>query len=380
MLLKNVIGQEHAKKGLLDMYQSGHLPHALLLVGDEGYGGLPLAWAFIQYVLCEQKQASDACGICPNCSKISKWEHADVHLSFPSIKLSSDKKNLSKYHIDSFKEFVAQTPYGTCYDWLQFIDADNKQGNISKDECDEIIHQMSLKSYEGGIKVQVIWLPEYLGKEGNRLLKLIEEPPADTLFVLIANNKEEVMPTIVSRTQVIPLVPIPAKQLYEELIQKGVADPSAASQIAQIAKGSYAEALHLAKQLDNDLFTDLRNWFNALFAKKGADIVSFVEEYAKKGREQQKNFLHYVIAILEQAIKARYVPENHLSLPASEKQFVVKLAGMQLSIDQLQQMIKEINDTQYAIERNAHSKTQLHALSISLQFIIQNRKWMGSVY
>lgn len=380
MFLKNVIGQEHAKKGLLDMYQRGHLPHALLLVGKEGYGGLPLAWAFIQYIMCEHKLPTDACGACPNCSKISKWEHADVHISFPSIKLSSDKKNVSKYHIDSFKEFVAQTPYGTCYDWLQFIDADNKQGNISKDECDEIIHQMSLKSYEGGLKVQVIWLPEYLGKEGNRLLKLIEEPPADTLFILITSAKEEVMPTIVSRTQVVPLVPIPANYLYEELVHKGITDPTAAAQIAQIAKGSYAEALHLAKQLDNDLFADLRNWFNALFAKKGAEIISFVEEYAKKGREQQKNFLHYVITILEQAIKARYLTPSHVNLPDAEKQFVLKLASMQLDMDQLQQMIKEINDAQYAIERNAHSKTQLHALSISLQFIIQNRKWMGNVY
>ena len=188
MLFSNVVGQQAAKEGLLKMWHNNVFPHALLISGEEGTGGLPMALALAQYIFCENKTASDACGKCAGCSKAAKLEHADLHMSFPSIPPKPGVKAMSRLFITEFREFIQQTPYGTTYDWLQHINAENKQGNITAEECREIIDTLNLKSYEGGKKVQIIWRPEYLGKEGNILLKLIEEPPRDTILILIAES------------------------------------------------------------------------------------------------------------------------------------------------------------------------------------------------
>ena len=374
MLLSQVVGQTAAKEGLVSMYKNNHLPHALLFLGREGMGGLPLALAFTQFVFCTNKFNGDACGVCSDCLKIARLEHADLHLSFPSIAPKPGTKAMSRHFIQEFREFVAQTPYGTTFDWLQFINAENKQGNITAEECREIIDNLNLKSYEGGKKVQLIWRPEYLGKEGNILLKLIEEPPADTLLILIAENAEEILPTILSRTQTIRLAPIHAADIAQGLTDRSLADSKKASQIAHIADGSFTEALKLVRHAENDLFPEVRRWFNALFTGNGLEVAKFTDDWSKTGREQQKNFLQYVIQLLEQTIRTRYLPELPPTLPEDEAQFVRKLASQQIQLEQIQKMVKRISDTIYFIERNAHSKTQLHVLSIQLIHIIQNRE------
>jgi DNA polymerase-3 subunit delta' len=373
MLLSQVIGQQTAKEGLLNMYNSGHFPHALLLAGQEGTGGLPLALALAQYIFCQNKTGKDACGQCAQCSKVSKLEHADLHISYPSISPKPGTKAMSRYYISEFREFVGQTPYSSTYDWLQFINAENKQGNITAEECREIIDTLNLKSYEGGKKVLIMWRPEYLGKEGNILLKLIEEPPADTLLIFIAEDVDDILPTILSRTQIVRLAPISATEIADALLHRSLTDQKKAIQVGHMANGSYAEALRLVQHADNDLFPDVRNWFNALFTGNGVAIAKFAEEWSKAGREQQKNFLHYVVQLLEHAIRARYMPGQQLALPNEEAQFTQKLAAMKLGFESITQMVQYITDTIYHIERNAHSKTQLHALSLKLVYTIQGR-------
>lgn len=374
MQFSSVVGQSAAKQGLINMYESGHFPHALLLSGNEGTGGLPFALALAQYIFCEAPTATDSCGQCPNCQKVSKLEHADLHLSFPSIPPKAGTKAMSRHYMADFREFVKQTPYGTTYDWLQFINAENKQGNLTAEECREIIDTLNLKSYEGGKKVQIIWRPEYLGKEGNILLKLIEEPPADTILILVAEAAEDILPTILSRTQNVKLIPLGAKDIADVLVQRGLADERNALQIGHLANGSFTEALRLLQHTQNDLFPDVRNWFNALFTNNGIAIAKFADEWSKSGREQQKNFLQYVINLLEHAIRSRYLPQISPALPQEEALFAQKLAVMKISFDALQQMTEMISKTIYYIERNAHSKTQLHTLSVKLVYIIQGRK------
>jgi DNA polymerase-3 subunit delta' len=346
-------------------------PHALLIVGAEGAGGLPLALALAQYIFCEQKGETDACGKCPGCSKAARLEHADLHLSFPSIPPKAGAKAMSRYYIQEFREFVRQTPYGSTYDWLQHISAENKQGNITAEECRDIIDALNLKSYEGGKKVLLMWRPEYLGKEGNILLKLIEEPPADTIIILVAENTEDILPTIRSRTQDVRLAPIAAADIALALTTRSLTDPARASQVAHIAMGSYTEALRLVRNADNDLFPEVRNLFNSLFTNNGLGLGKFAEEWSKAGREQQKNFLHYLIQLLEQAVRVRYRPDVLNSLPEGEAQFVKKLADTKVSYEGFGQMSAAISDTIFYIERNAHSKTQLHALAIRLHYIIR---------
>lgn len=370
MLFKNIPGQQLAKQGLLNMWQHNHFPHALMIAGRDGLGGLPMALATAQYLLCEQKGEIDACGICPSCQKVQKMEHADLHISFPSISPKPGTKAMSKHFLKEFREFVSQTPFGSTYSWLQFINAENKQGNITAEECREIIDTLNLKSYEGHGKVQIIWRPEYLGKEGNILLKLIEEPPANTHLILVAENPEEVLGTILSRTQMIRLAPLSATEMAQELMNRDLADEQKANQIGLLAHGSYAEALRLLQHADNDLFPEVRRWFNALFTNNGVVITKFAEDWSKSGREQQKNFLQYNIQLIEQAIRVRYLPQHAEGLPEAERDFVVKLAAMKLSADTFNNMVKEITDTIHYIERNAHSKTQLHALCIRLTYHI----------
>lgn len=373
MLFRNVVGQQAAKSGLLKMWHHDHLPHALLLAGAEGTGGLPLALALAQFVFCTDRSETDSCGVCADCQKISRLEHADLHLSFPSIPPKPGTKAMSRYYIKEFREFIAQTPYGTTYDWLQFISAENKQGNITAEECREIIDTLNLKSYEGGKKVQIIWRPEYLGKEGNILLKLIEEPPADTLMILVAEQTDDILPTILSRTQIVRLAPIPLRDIAQALTKRGLTDERRATQAAHVANGSYTEALRVVRHAENDLFPEVRNWFNVVFTNNGLGIAKFAEEWSKSGREQQKNFLHYVIQLLEQTIRVRYVPQVPPPLSQEETQFVQRLAGQRISFEAIEQMIGHISQTIYYIERNAHSRTQLHVLSIKMVQAVQNR-------
>lgn len=374
MLFADIPGQKTAKQGLLGMWQNNHFPHALLLAGNEGVGGLAMALALARYIFCENKQENDACGVCSSCSKVQRLEHADLHLAFPTISPKPGTKAMSKYYMQDFREFVKQTPYSSAFDWLQFINAENKQGNITAEECREIIDTLNLKSYEGGAKVQIIWRPEYLGKEGNILLKLIEEPPANTYLILVAEQTEDILATILSRTQTVRLAPIGPADMGAVLHKKGLADDKRALQIGHMANGSYAEALRLLQHAENDLFPEVRNWFNALFTNNGLAITKFADTWSKAGREQQKNFLQYIVQLLEQTLRMRYLPEHPPVLPDGEADFVRKLAGMNISHEIINQMVKEITDTTYHIERNAHSKTQLHVLSVKMVYIITNRQ------
>ena len=373
MLFSKVVGQTIAKDAFLNMWHTNHLPHALLLLGKEGTGGLPMALAMAQYVFCENKHNNESCGKCANCHKVGKLEHADLHLTFPTIPPKPMVKAMSRHFISQFREFVHQTPYGTTYSWLQYIDAENKQGNITADECREIIDVLNLKSYEGGKKIHIIWRPEYLGKEGNILLKLVEEPPNDTFIILVAENTEDILPTILSRTQSIKLAPVSVKDIADGLVQRSHADPKQAAQVAHMANGSYAEALRLLKHTENDLFEPVRNWFNALFTVNGQGISKFAEDWSKAGREQQKNLLQYVIQLLEQAIRTQYMPDVDPALPAEEAAFVRKLASMQIQLDILSNLVNDITQTIYFIERNAHSRTQLHALSLRMVYALKKR-------
>lgn len=373
MLFSEVVGQQDAKSHLLGMWQQNHLPHGLLICGQEGSGGLPLALALAQYLLCEDKGSSEACGHCPNCSKVAKMEHADLHFSFPTIK-DGDKKReaLSNNYLKEFRKFVKSQPYGTAFEWLQYIHAENKQGNITAEECRVVIEKLNLKAYEGGLKIMIMWRPEYLGKEGNILLKLIEEPPNDTIIILVAEAVENILPTILSRVQLIKLPPTKAADIQNILMEQHQVEAVKAKQIAMMADGSFTEALSLLQHIENDLFPMARQWFNMLFTNNGIGISKFVDDLSKTGREPQKNFLLYVEHLLEATIRQRYT--GHCKLANEELTFVQKLAATNLSFEAIQEMIEGLNKTGYYIQRNANAKIQLQALSIKMMYAIQNKK------
>ena len=219
MLFKEIIGQIETKKQLVELIQHNRLSHALLFLGKEGNGSLQLAVGLAQYLTCEkvnqkvkdqnsevslfgeepttsiQQQATsnDSCGLCSSCIKAQHLIHPDIHFSYPVVTKKSGSPPISTDYISEWREFIKNYPYGNVYDWLQFIGAENKQGNITAQECNDIIRKLNLKSFESEYKILILWMPEYLGNEGNKLLKLIEEPPPNTLFILVAENESLIL-------------------------------------------------------------------------------------------------------------------------------------------------------------------------------------------
>lgn len=372
MLFSDVIGQHAAKNHLISMWNQEHLPHALLICGQEGSGGLPLAFAFAQFIFCQNKSTNDACGHCANCGKIAKLEHADLHLSFPTIKPDPQKKILSSNYLKDFRSIIRKSPYITTYNWLQAIKAENKQGNISADECRAIIDSLALKAYEGGQKLLIMWRPEMLGKEGNILLKMIEEPPANTIIILVAESEEQILPTILSRVQQIKLPPLKDTEIENALLDLWQIEKNKAKQISLMSEGSYSEALSLVEHFENDQFPMLRSFFNSLFTNNGLAMSKFTEDLAKQGRETQKNFLKYVIHLLENTLKQSYLGQSKLQ--NEELAFVKKLSSFGLDFETVAYLIDNLNKTIFYIQRNANSRAQLFAMCIKMMHAIQNKK------
>ncbi len=372
MLLSAHIGQEAAKKKLLDMWRQNRLPHAILLHGKDGYGGLSLAIAFAQFLLCTDKKEDDACGQCTNCAKMQALKHLDLHLSYPSIKYKEQKDVLSSNYFEEFKNFIHQNPYAVLFDWIQTLDTNNKQGNISAAECRKLIEALNMKSYEGGLKIMIMWRMEYLGKEGNILLKLIEEPPKDTLLLFIAEELSLVLPTLLSRIQSINTLPIPAMQIVDYLCKEKSVEASQAQQIALLAEGDMHTALNLVSQNNDNLLVLTKTWFNMLITKNREQVSGIVDVFSKFGREQQKNFLQYVLYMIEAAMRYKYSKQCRLA--SEERQFIEKFASINISFDTYLVIIQKLNHTIYAISANANAQIQFQALSIKMMYAFQNKK------
>ena len=381
MLFSQVIGQQEIKVKLRNLVEQNRLSHALLLNAPEGAGGLPLALAFSQFMVCERVSEEnsknnfpvESCNICSSCVKAAQMIHPDIHYVYPVISRKSGDKPLSADFISEWREFISQFPYGTIFDWLQFIQADNKQGNISAHECNEINRKLSLKSFESGYKILIMWMPEYLGNEGNKLLKLIEEPPPDTLFILVTENEAQILPTILSRVQIIRLPRPSVSEIKEALIERTGVTPEQARQLAAVSEQNYREALRQLQHGQDDWQGLLREWLNAVLKTGPMAQVKWVEEISKTGREKQKQFLQYFGHLLEQAIRLRMAEGALTDMAESEKDFAIRLNKIaDLSAQQV--IVKELNKSIYFIERNAHAKMLFHALTIRLYHILSTRE------
>jgi DNA polymerase III subunit delta' len=377
MLFQEVIGQTEVKGHLQEMVNNNRISHALLFLGKEGSGALPLAIAFAQYIVCQQVKANpgalDSCGICPPCVKAKRLMHPDIHYSYPVIPKKSGDKPVSTDYASEWREFIGQYPYGNVYDWLQFIGAENKQGNITAQECNDINKKLSLKSFESEFKLLILWMPEYLGNEGNKLLKLIEEPPPNTLFILVAENESLILPTILSRTQLVKIPVITNKELAEALTARAGVALEQAQQIAPLAEGNYREALQMIRHAEEDWQSLLREWLNAILKTGPIAQVKWVEEISKLGREKQKQFLRYFNHLLEQAIRTRILEDKQLPLAANEQDFAERLNKI-AGFSQQEAIIEELDKATYYIERNANAKMLFHALTIRLYHIITDKQ------
>ena len=395
MLFANTIGQKDVKTQLRDLYNNNRLSHALLFLGKEGSGALPLALAFSQYIVCEKVSGKnknttpgpslfgdvpvsetrileDACGECAACKKAGQYVHPDIHFSYPTVTKKPGEKPIATDFITEWRDFIKLNPYGNLFDWIEMIkEKENSQGKITARECDEIIRKLSLKSFESEYKVLILWMPEEMDKEGNKLLKIIEEPPANTLFILVAENEELILPTILSRCQLVKIPALDIKEIETALIERNKTEVAIARQVASVSEGNYREALQLVQHAEGDWQALLRDWLNAILKTGPVAQTKWVEEISRLGREKQKQFLRYFNHLLEQAIHLK-VTGKATGAFGTEIDFAERLNKI-AGIEQQQAIIEELDRASFYIERNANGKMLFHALTIKLYDIIQDK-------
>lgn len=303
MFFKEVIGQTATKERLIQSVRGERVSHAQLFAGPEGSGKLALAIAYAQYVACTNRQATDSCGECPSCKKYRKLIHPDLHFVFPVIKTPKFKEPVSDNFLEDWRLMIAQNPYFNIDQWFDRIGVENAQGLIYSHQSEEIIRKLNLKSYESEYKVMIIWLPEKMHVAcANKLLKMIEEPPVKTLFILITENEEDIISTIRSRCQLITIPPIDPVSLSKAIGELPEAEGLDIRNIVHLAKGNYSKALELLQPDEQTLFNleRFKELMRSSYGRKFTDLFKWVDQVAGIGREKQKNLLNYCLMILRE--------------------------------------------------------------------------------
>lgn len=369
MLFEQLINQGPTTERLRQMTRAERLPHALLLAGPTGGGSLALALALAQYLLCEQRPEADACGSCPACHKNQKFIHPDLHFSFPTVGTNA----LSDHFLPQWRTALTENPYLNVNDWLHQIDAANKQGNINKEECNTISRKLSLKIYEGRAKVLLMWLPEYLGNEGNRLLKLIEEPPEQTHFLLVTENTDLILPTILSRCQLVRVPPLSDAAIAAALTDRWNLPADRARDVARLADGDVNEARKLAHGTESNYGELFLDWMRRCFQGKPTALVEWTEAFAKLGREDQKHFLRYGLHFWREFLAMKIRGESVARLLPIEAQTAARMQAL-VDLEQLGEIVSLFDDCIRYVERNANPKIIFLDAGIRMHHIFQRPK------
>lgn len=370
MQFKEILGHKEIKSHLINSVRNNRVSHAQLFLGPSGSGSLALAIAYAQYINCEHKSVDDSCSICASCRKYQRLIHPDLHFSYPFF--AKGKDETAKDYMDIWRTTVLRDPYLTLPHWRDQLDAGNKQANINIAEAHDIIKKLSLKSFEAEYKVLIMWLPEYLDNQGNALLKLIEEPPEKTLFLLVAENQDKIINTIISRTQLVKINKVSHQELKDYLIQEKQIPAAKAHDISSIADGNIHDALALSMHQDeNTNFTTFVEWMRYIVTDRGAEFINLCEDrLAKMGREHQKSFLLYAIHMLRQIILLQQGLRQIVYIQEEELKFVERFSEL-YSHDQLSAAIQLFEKTHYGIERNGNPKILFLDLSLQLVLIFK---------
>ncbi|MCL6266647.1 ATP-binding protein [Flagellimonas myxillae] len=381
MLFKDVLGLEHIKKHLVTTAESGRVAHAQLFVGPEGCGTLSMAIAYAQYLLCgntggENEGDNQVCN-----SKCNSLTHPDLHFAFPVSNSDKVKSHaVSDHYLEEWRQFVAEQPYGNLFDWYRLIGIEKKQGQIGVDEAQDVVKKLALKSYEGGYKVLLIWMAEKMNiSAANKLLKLIEEPPEKTVLILVAEEEEQIINTIRSRCQILHFPPLPENAIATALMEQGVQEAEANS-MAQEANGNYNKALDLMNKDSEDLVFErwFVQWVRSAFKAKGnkgaiQELIMWSEEVAKTGREVQKQFLHYCLSVMRQALLLNYRTEGLVYMKIHLEGFDLKKFAPFVHENNIMDIVKELEEAIYHVERNGNSKIIFTDLSIKLTRLLHTK-------
>lgn len=381
MLFKDILGLEHIKNHLVTTANTGRVAHAQLFVGPEGSGVLPMALAYAQYLLCgnargENEGENTVCN-----TKCNSLTHPDMHFAFPVANSDKVKSHaVSDHYLEEWRQFVKEQPYGNLFDWYRHIGIEKKQGQIGVDEAQDMVKKLSLKSYEGGYKVLILWMAEKMNiSAANKLLKLIEEPPQKTVLLLLAEEEEQIINTIRSRCQVLHFPPLTEQVITDALVNMGLS-ASVAHNMAQEANGNFNKALDLMNKDSEDLVFErwFVQWVRSAFKAKGnkgaiQELILWSDEVAKTGREVQKQFLNYCLSLMRQALLLNYKATDLVYTKIHVEGFDLNKFAPFVHENNILDIVEELEKAIFHVERNGNSKIIFTDLSIKLTRLLHTK-------
>jgi DNA polymerase-3 subunit delta' len=376
MQFKNIIGHENVKNRLIKSVNNGRISHAQLFLGPEGCGNLPMAIAYAQYISCQNKSDTDSCGECASCVKFQKLAHPDLHFVFPVATSADVKKDpISANYINQWREANLEEPYLSLSSWQDRIETGNKQLLISKNESESILKILSLKTYESEYKTMIIWYPERFNiASGNKLLKIIEEPPSKTLFILVAHDAEQIISTILSRTQLVKIGRIKEEVLQQELVKKYGLENSMANKMSHQSDGNFISAQKLIEhsELEEEFHELFKTWMRSAFKGNVPGLITWTEEIAKIsfGREKQKQFLKYALHLFRESLIKNYGDNEMERVADNEAKFLSNFAPYIHGANCIE-IIELFNEASYHIERNANPKILFLDVSLKLTKLLR---------
>lgn len=371
MRFKDVVGQDEIKTMLIQTVKEQRVSHAQLFLGAEGSGNLAMAIAYAQYISCTGRSAEDSCGHCPSCLKYGKLIHPDLHFAVPVAKKKNEEKTMTtENYLVQWREAVLENPYLNIFHWMENLEVENKQVIINAKECDEIVKKLSLKPYESEYKVMIIWMPEKLfHAAAPKLLKILEEPSPKTLFLLVAESYELILPTILSRTLLVKFGKIRDEDVCLALESKLNLTRQNASAISKLSDGSYSEAIRLAGDSSDESYNRknflpwMRLCFSAFEKENMVKLIEKVEEFSRAGRERQKNFLSYSLYVFRECTMLHYTGGALSKMSGPELDDIKKFARF-VNESNILRLNEEFNTAISDVERNVNPRTLFLDLSL----------------
>lgn len=374
MFFKDIVGYRETKKKLLHIINNDRVSHAQLFLGKEGSGNLAMALAYGQYINCQQKGEEDSCGTCPSCIKFQKLVHPDLHLVFPVATNEKIKKDpVSANFLERWRAAFLKNPYFTLADWQDIAETGNKQLLINTKESGEILKALSLKTYEAEYKIMLIWFPEKMNaSSSNKLLKILEEPPEKTLFLLVASFAEQLLPTIISRVQLVKLNPIDNEELTNYIIDNYQLPKNEAENIARLSDGNVNQLIRIIEKGDDTEFFQhtFVQLMRSAFVGNVPGLIDWTDEIAKIGREKQKQFLIYGLHLFRESLIMNY-GDNSLSKKNSKEAEFLKKFAPYIHGTNCMETIELFNDAVYHIERNANPKILFLDVALKLTKLLR---------
>ena len=377
MQFKNVIGQSAVKQRLIQSVKENHVSHAQLFLGPAGCGKLPLALAYAQYILCPNRTETDSCGVCPTCQKMQKLVHPDLHFVVPTANTKKVKSNPeSDLFMEEWREYVTQNQgYVDTSSWYTFLDVENKQGYMSVRDAASLLRKLSMKAYEGEYKIAVIWMAEKMRVDtANKLLKLLEEPPEKTVFLLIAEDQEELLATIKSRTALVKIPALDTASIETALQQRFGCDPQQARDAAMISEGNWLTASQSFKNFEDHkfFFATFQHWMRLCFKAAYSELIDFSANIKTIGREKQKELLDYGLRIIRNSLLFNNNLADIVMLPDDEKTFNSKFAPF-VNPANLVQISELFDEAIRHIERNGNAQIVFTDVSFKMVGLLKKK-------